>query len=129
MAGYRAAATGNTMKAEVLGFGEIEVDGERYDHDIVIKAGEIKKRKKALSKRFRDEYAHTPLSAEEDLPWGGKRLIVGTGVYGKLPIMPAVEAEAKRRGIELVAVPTKQACQLLCSLKRKESFAILHVTC
>jgi hypothetical protein len=37
------------MKAEVLGFGEIELDGERYDHDIVIEAGEVKKRKKGVS--------------------------------------------------------------------------------
>ena len=117
------------MKAEVLGFGEIEVDGRSYDYDIVIEAGEVKKRKKGRSKRFSDEYGHTPLSAEESIPWGGTRLIVGTRAYGKLPIMPSVEAEAKRRGIELVAVPTKQACQLLCSLKRGESFAILHVTC
>jgi hypothetical protein len=43
--------------------------------------------------------------------------------------MPAVEAEAKRRGIKLVAVPTKQACELLGSVKRGEAFAILHVTC
>lgn len=129
LAGYGAAVTGSGMKAEVLGFGEIELDGERYDHDIVIEAGEVKKRKKGVSKRFRDEYGHTPLSAEEDLPWGGKQLIVGTGVYGKLPIMPAVEAEAKRRGIKLVAVPTKQACELLGSVKRGETFAVLHVTC
>ena len=117
------------MKAEVLGFGEIELDGERYDHDIVIQAGEVKKRKKGVSKRFRDEYGHTPLPAEEDIPWGGKQLIVGMGVYGKLPIMPAVEAEAKRRGIKLVAVPTEQACQLLGSVQREEAFAVLHVTC
>ena len=117
------------MKAEVLGFGEIEVDGERYDHDVVIEAGEVKKRQKGVSKRFRDEYGHTPLSAEEDLPWGGTQLIVGTGVYGKLPIMLAVEAEAKRRGIKLVAVPTKPARQLLSSLRRGDTFAILHVTC
>ena len=117
------------MKAEVLGFGEIEVDGERYDHDIVIKAGEVKKRKKGDSKRFRDEYGHTPLSAEENIPWGGEQLVIGTGVYGKLRIMPAVEAEAKRRGIKLVAIPTEQACQLLGSLKRKDTFAVLHVTC
>jgi len=117
------------MRAEVLGFGEIEVDGERYDYDLVIEAGEVKKRTKGVSKRFRDQYGHTPLSAEEDLPWGGKQLIVGTGVYGKLPIMPAVEAEAKRRGIKLVAVPTEQACELLGSVKRRETFAVLHVTC
>jgi len=117
------------MKAEVLGFGEIEVDGKRYDHDIVIEGGEVRKRKKSGSKRFREEYGHTPLSVEEDIPWGGTQLIIGTGVYGKLPIMPAVEAEAKRRGIKLVAVPTEQACQLLSSMARAETFAILHVTC
>jgi len=58
------------------------VDGERYDHDIVIEAGNVKKRKKGVSKRFRDEYGHTPLSAEEDIPWGGTRLIVGTPARG-----------------------------------------------
>jgi hypothetical protein len=65
----------------------------------------------------------------DDIPWGGKQLVFGTGAYGKLPIIPAVEAEPKRRGIELVALPTRQAYQLLCSVKRGESFAILHVTC
>ena len=69
------------------------------------------------------------MSADEDIPWGGKQLIVGTGVYGKLPIMPAVEAEARRRGIKLVAVPTDQACQLLGSVKPADTFAVLHVTC
>jgi hypothetical protein len=117
------------MKVNLLGFGEIEVDGECYNHDIVIDAAKVKKRKKGVSKHFRDEYGHTPLSAKEKIPWGGKELIVGTGVYGKLPIMPTVEAEAKRRRIELVAVPTKQACQLLSSVKRGKAHAVLHVTC
>jgi hypothetical protein len=37
------------MKAALLGFGEVEAEGERYDHDIVIEAGEVKKRKKGAS--------------------------------------------------------------------------------
>jgi hypothetical protein len=118
-----------SMKANLLGFGEVEVNGERYDHDIVIDAGNVKKRKKGVSKCFRDKYGHTPLSAKEDIPWGGDQLIVGTGVYGNLPIMPTVEAEAKRRGIKLIAVPTEQACRLLSSVKRRKTHAVLHVTC
>src|ERR1035437_5305520 len=117
------------MQAEVLGLGEIELDGERYDHDIVIEAAVVKKRKKSVSKRFRDEYGHTPLSAEQDVPSAGQQLMVASGVDGSLPIMPVVEAEAKRRGIKLIAVPTKQACELLASVERGETFAVLHVTC
>ena len=37
------------MNANLLGFGEIEVDGERYEHDIVIDAGKVKKRKKSAT--------------------------------------------------------------------------------
>ena len=55
-----------------------------------------------------------------DIPWSGRRLIVGNGVYAKLPITPPVEAEPKRRGIELVAVPKKKACQLVCSVRCRE---------
>jgi hypothetical protein len=37
--------------------------------------------------------------------------------------------EAKRRQIELVVVPTKEACRLLSELRSKETYAILHATC
>ncbi len=117
------------MKAKLVGFGEVEVEGERYDHDVVIEAGTVTKRKKGTSKAFRDEYGHTPLSAQENIPWGGDQLVIGTGVYGSLPIMPAVEKEAKRRRVKLVALPTEQACEYLSSLKRKDAYAVLHVTC
>jgi hypothetical protein len=68
-------------------------------------------------------------SADEELPWGGRRLIIGTGAYGSLPIMPEVMAEAARRSIDLVAVPTDQACRLIAGLNRREVRAVLHVTC
>ena len=46
----------------------------------LIEAGRVRKRKKKPSKAHREAYGHTPLSADEKLPWGGKRLIVGTGI-------------------------------------------------
>jgi len=39
-----------------------------YDHDLIIDRGAIRKRKKAASRKFRDAYGHTPLSAGEDIP-------------------------------------------------------------
>jgi hypothetical protein len=117
------------MEARWIGFGEIEIDGERYTDDVVIDKGRIAKRKKKGSKAYRDRYGHTPLSVEEAIPWGGKRLIVGTGASGLLPIMPEVSAEAERRGIELVAVPTEEALRLLSETETEKARAILHITC
>src|SRR5947208_10495409 len=101
------------MKARLVRFGEIKVEGTRYTHDVVIDGGKVRKRKKGPSKQFREEFDHTPLSAEEEIPWGGKRLIVGTGAYGALPVMDAVLAEAKRRDIEVIAAHTLEVCPLL----------------
>jgi hypothetical protein len=108
------------MDVRLLGFGSIQVEGRAYEHDIVIDRGAVRKRSKKPSKPYRDKFGHTPLSADEELPWGGPRLIIGTGAHGSLPIMPEVAAEAARRNIDLVAVPTEQACRLIAGLKQRE---------
>ena len=56
-------------------------------------------------------------------------MIIGTGAHGSLPIMPEVVAEAALRNIDLVAVPTEQACRLIAGLKRRQVRAVLHITC
>ena len=117
------------MKARLVKFGEIEVKGKRYTHDVVIDGGRVRKRKKGPSKEFREKFDHTPLSAGEKIPWGGKRLLVGTGAHGALRIMDEVLAEAKRHSIEVIAAPTAEVCQLLEEVKKGQAHAILHCTC
>jgi hypothetical protein len=117
------------MKARLLGFGSLEIDGRRYNDDVVIERGKVRKRKKKPSKPYRDACGHTPLSVDEAIPWGGRRLIVGTGANGALPVMPEVFGEARRRSVELVAVPTAEACRLLGPLDPQDVNAVLHVTC
>jgi hypothetical protein len=117
------------MEARFIRFGEIEVDGVRYDYDVVIDGGKVRKRQKKPSKPHRDQFGHTPLSAAEDIPWAGRRLIVGTGVNGSLPVMPEVFREAERRGVEIVTVPLTKALELLDAAHDDEAFAVLHVTC
>lgn len=117
------------MKAKLVRFGEIEVDGRGFRFDVVIEGGKVRKRKKGPSKAYRAQFGHTPLSAEEAIPWGGDRLIVGTGMYGSLPVMPEVFDEGERRGVEVVTRPTEEACRLLAGLKARDVNAILHVTC
>jgi len=117
------------MDVRLCEFGSIEVDGQKYEHDIVIDGGDVRKRKKKLSKSYRAEFGHTPLSADEDLPWGGNRLIIGTGAYGSLPIMTEVIEEASRRGVAVDAVPTEEACLLITGSDARDVHAVLHVTC
>src|SRR5207247_9606481 len=117
------------MKARLVKFGEIEVGGKRYTHDVVIDGGKVRKRKKGPSKQFREEFGHTPLSAGEEIPWGGKQLIVETGAHGALPVMDEVLAEAKRPEREVILAPTLEVCQLLEEVKTGQAYAILDCTC
>src|SRR5947199_10295068 len=94
------------MRFDKFSFGSIQIDGNTYEHDVVIDRGEIRKRKKKPSKKFRDDFGHTPLSVEENIPWKCRQLVVGTGAYGRLPIMKQVKREAEHRKVELVILPT-----------------------
>jgi len=117
------------VKAAWVGFGEIEIEGRRYEHDLVIDRGKVAKRHKKPSRPYRARFGHTPLSAGETIPWGGGQLIVGTGASGSLPIMTEVWREAERRHIEIVALPTGQALELVSETAPKDVRAIIHVTC
>jgi hypothetical protein len=116
------------MRIDEFMFGSIRIDGVVYEHDVVIARGQVLRRKKKASKPFRDAFGHTPLSVEEDIPWDCRRLVVGTGAGGALPVMDEVTAEADRRKVTLVTVPTRQAISML-DAEPDDTNAILHVTC
>jgi hypothetical protein len=71
---------------------------------------------------------HTPSSVEEKIPWKCKQFVIGTGAYGRLPIMEEVKQEAERRKIELLVMPTTDAIKVLRQ-DAKDANAVLHVTC
>jgi hypothetical protein len=116
------------MHIQDFSFGSIQIDGITYKHDVVIDRGKIRKRKKKASKKFREEFGHTPLSIEEEIPWKCRRLVVGTGAYGRLPVMKEVMLEAERHKIELLLLPTAQAIDAL-KQNPDDTNVILHVTC
>jgi hypothetical protein len=117
------------MNCRLVSFGEIEIDGQRFDHDVVIEKGRIRRRKKKPSKRYRADYGHTPLTPEEAIPWSAPLLIVGTGANDQLPITNEFYREAAERGVQVLARPTAEACDLLADVDPKSVAAILHVTC
>src|SRR5215467_8733931 len=112
------------MRFQKFSFGVIQIDDVTYEHDVVVDRGNVRKRKKKPSKKFRDEFGHTPVSLEEKIPWRCRRLIIGTGT-GALPVMDDVKSEAKRRKISLLVLSTGDAIE---ELKRHpdETNAILH---
>ena len=117
------------MHFEEFSFGSIRIDGVIYRHDVVIERGEVRRRKKKPSKKFREEFGHTPLSIKERIPWKGcHRLVIGTGAAGAMPVMEGVRIEAERRGISLLIIPTTEAVEELRK-NHRETNAILHVTC
>ena len=116
------------MHVDKFSFGTIQIDGSSYEHDVIIDRGKISKRKKGASKPFRSDFGHTPVSMEEKIPWKCKRLIIGTGAHGALPVMKDVVREARKRDVDLVIAPTEKAVKQLNKSGRRTN-AILHVTC
>jgi hypothetical protein len=117
-----------SMQIKKFSFGQITIDGITYERDVVIDHGKVRKRSKKPSKKFREAYAHTPLSMAEEIPWKCRRLVIGTGAYGNLPVMDEVKKEAARRDLELVVLPTAKAIKMLQKASRHTN-AILHITC
>jgi hypothetical protein len=85
------------MHFDQFSFGTVRIDDTTYEHDVVIDRGVIRNRKKKPSKKFRDDFGHTPLSIEA-IPRKCRRLIIGTGAYGRLPVMKEVERGEATQG-------------------------------
>lgn len=116
------------MRFGRFAFGSIEIDDTTYEHDVVVEGGTIRKRRKGPSKPMRQRYGHTPLTAAEDIPWRCRRLVIGTGFDGRLPVADDVPEQARQRGVTLVVLPTADALDELAGAPERTN-AILHVTC
>jgi hypothetical protein len=116
------------MRFDAFSFGTIRIDGVAYEHDVVIDHGQVRKRKKQPSKKFRDRFSHTPISIDEDIPWDCRRLVIGTGA-GALTVMDEVKREARRRKVKLLILPTAKAIEALAEENAPATNAILHITC
>jgi hypothetical protein len=114
------------MTVNDLSFGSVTIDGKTYEKDVIIDNGSVKKRKKAESKKYRDRFDHTPLSAEENIPWECKRLVIGTGHSSSLPVMDEVFEKALKKGVELVIKSTPEAIK---HINNPDTNFILHLTC
>jgi hypothetical protein len=113
------------MRIESYGFGTITIDGRTFTRDLKIIRGKV------LPGWWRKEgHNLVPEDIEDVLAAGPDVLVVGTGHDGLMRLSPAVTIWLRDLGIELVARPTRQACDEFnrLSVDRDAAFAA-HLTC
>jgi len=115
---------------DATGFGWIEIDGERYEHDVLIRLdGRIKRRKKKLSKLvYGTSHVISRPEAEHVLEEGAAVLIIGTGQDGCVHLSPEASEYLKKHGCEVRLRPTPQALETWNGAP-KDAVALFHVTC
>jgi hypothetical protein len=106
-------------------FGLIVIDGRTYRQDLLLWPGHVK------SDWWRLEAHLLQLpDVAEALAQAPQVLVVGTGQPGRLEVDPELAAYLKDRGVELVARPTREACQVINQLApQRRLAAALHLTC
>jgi hypothetical protein len=113
------------MHIDSYDFGLIVVDGVSYKNDLLIWPGKIK------ADWWRQE-AHLLQAGDlaEALAAGPEVLVVGMGQPGRMQVDMELAAFLKDKGIDLVALPTREACRVINSLAGKRKLAAaLHLTC
>ena len=117
-------------KIEVATFGRITVNGESFDHDIVIGlSGEITKRKKKLSKQvFGTSHIISCEEVEQIFEEGCKTLIIGAGLYGQVKLSEDAQKFLNERGVECILQPTVDAMKKF-NLIEGAKIGLFHVTC
>jgi len=120
------------MKPTIIGagFGWIDVDNQRISHDILIRLdGEVKKRKKKLSKEIYGT-SHTISLAEAEYTYqdGADMLLIGSGHFGRVQLSPEAAAHFKDKNCQVEIRPTPQAVKAWNKNEGK-LIGLFHITC
>ena len=112
-------------KVESYQFGQVIINGKTYDSDVII-----------FPDRVQDDWHRQKsheLSLEEInviLAQDPAVIVIGTGAYGQVQVLPEVSQEAAARNIQLVVQPTAEACEIYNQLATAQRVvAALHLTC
>jgi len=113
---------------ESYDFGVVVINGRRYTSDVIVFPERV------IDGWWRREGHRIYMEdLKEILDYEPKPevLAVGTGYYGIVKISPDVEKALKSKGIELVAQPTREACQTFNQLLKsnKRVSGAFHITC
>jgi len=115
------------MKIDKYEFGEIQIDGKKYTADVIIFADRVKCgwwRKEGHSLCLED--------LGEVLCCKCDTIVIGTGMNNMMKVANEVIEHFRRKNIEIIIVPTSEACKIYNELAEKGNkivIACLHLTC
>ncbi|MEM3383791.1 MAG: MTH938/NDUFAF3 family protein [Nitrososphaerales archaeon] len=109
-------------------FGLIVINGEEYISDVIVFPEKVidkwwrKEGHKLYVEDLKEILKHEPKP---------EFLVIGTGYSGFLKILPEVKEALKSYGIELIAKPTKEACEVFNDILKsgKKVVGAFHLTC
>lgn len=115
----------STPHIDSYNFGKIVIDGQSHSKDVILLPDRV------IPNWWRNEGHRLSFSDLGDViaakPQG---LIVGQGAYSRMQVPDDLGTELQVEGIELIALPTSEACQKFNQLSRQGKFAAaLHLTC
>jgi hypothetical protein len=111
-------------------FGSITVEGVTFDYDILIRLeGQVKKRKKKLSKEVYGTSHIVSLAEVEDLyEKDAAQIIIGSGQSGLLRLSDEAQAYLEKKKCRVVLLATQQAIAAWNSATGR-MIGMFHVTC
>jgi hypothetical protein len=113
------------MKINSYSFGQILIDGESYTEDVIVFPDRV--RSNWWRKSGHQVCVEDLNEVLEEKP---KTLIIGTGAYGAVEVLPETEAHLRAEGIRLIAERTAEAVRTFNKLVKTEMVAAgLHLTC
>ena len=106
-------------------FGQIVIDGKRYNNDLIVYSGKVKAgwwRKEGHLLKIQDLVE--VLEAKPEV------LVVGTGYYGAMTVPSETRKHVESEEIELIVQKTAEACKTFNQLvTSRKVVAALHLTC
>lgn len=112
-------------KIDSYHFGTIVVNGQNYTSDVIIFRDKVNAHwwRKAGHELHLEDL--TEVMAEKP-----EVLVVGTGALGLVKVLPEVKPGLEAQGIQLIAEPTSEACNIYNQLCHSQKvIAALHLTC
>jgi hypothetical protein len=117
-------------KIDKTRFGSITINGEKYEHDVMIRLnGKVEKRKKKLSKEvYGTSHIISLAEAKHVFENGATWILIGTGQSGMAELSDEASQFFQQKGCRVTLMPTDAAVE--CWNETKEAgVGLFHVTC